>query len=138
MSRKTGNPCFWETSPQNCPDLRAKRKLNGRLTIIRGRILTIFARFGFITTALLVAMVAGSLSSAPALAGTEKIILTEEEKAEKEARKACKIQICNVFRSKKATAETIACHIKKEHAREGHQRNGYRWKNRLALGQNVL
>ena len=74
--------------------------------------MTIFARFGFVT-AVLVALTASSFGSDPALAGKEKIILTEEEKAEKEARKSCKIKICNVFRSKKASGETIACHIKK-------------------------
>ena len=46
-------------------------------------------------------------------ADTEVVVLTAEERAEKEGRKACKIQICSVFRSKKTTGEEISCHIKK-------------------------
>lgn len=46
-------------------------------------------------------------------AETEVIVLTPEELAEKESRKACKIKICSVFRSKKASGEQISCHIKK-------------------------
>ncbi|MCF6198717.1 MAG: hypothetical protein L3J67_04865 [Hyphomicrobiaceae bacterium] len=76
--------------------------------------MTIFARFGIVTTAVLVALAASSFTSGSVLAGDkEAVVLTAEEKAEKESRKACKIQICNVFRSKKASGETIACHIKK-------------------------
>ena len=46
-------------------------------------------------------------------ADKEVIVLTKEELAEKESRKACKIQICSVFRSKKVSGEQISCHIKK-------------------------
>lgn len=39
--------------------------------------------------------------------------LTPEEKAEKEARKACKVQICAAFRNKKADAGDISCNVVK-------------------------
>ncbi len=41
------------------------------------------------------------------------IVLTKEELAEKESRKACKIEICEVFRSRKTHGERIACPIVK-------------------------
>ncbi len=76
--------------------------------------MTIFARFGFGVTTVLLALAASSILSGPAFASDKEVIVpTKEERAEKESRKACKIQICNVFRSKKTSGETIACHIKK-------------------------
>jgi len=60
-------------------------------------------------------------STAPAEAGvsgtgalTEDAVLTPEEKAEKEARKACKAEICAAFRSPSASGrEDIACDVRK-------------------------
>jgi hypothetical protein len=42
-----------------------------------------------------------------------KRVLTPEELAEKESRKACKIEICKIFRSKQTSAEKVACDIQK-------------------------
>ena len=46
------------------------------------------------------------------------VVLTKEELAEKESRKACKIQICEVFRSKKTSGEHISCPIIKSFREE--------------------
>jgi len=67
-------------------------------------------------TALVLGVAASAVAgvSLPALAEDEaKIVLTPEELAEKESRKACKIQICRVFRNKKTSGEKISCAIKK-------------------------
>jgi hypothetical protein len=40
----------------------------------------------------------------------DEVKLTPEEQAEKESRKACKIEICKAFHAKKASGE-IACHV---------------------------
>ena len=55
------------------------------------------------------------LPSDPALAkdAEEDIVLTPEEREEKESRKACKIQICNIFRYKQTSGDNISCHIRK-------------------------
>ncbi|MCP4932857.1 MAG: hypothetical protein GY927_01325 [bacterium] len=66
-------------------------------------------------------------------ADKQKIILTAEELAEKESRKACKIQICSVFRSKKVSGDQISCHIKKSMREEAVKdvvtggKIGWRW-----------
>ena len=44
---------------------------------------------------------------------SSKIELTPEEKAEKEARKACKIEICDIIATREPLGEDIACDIKK-------------------------
>ncbi|ODR93582.1 hypothetical protein AUC70_12055 [Methyloceanibacter stevinii] len=44
---------------------------------------------------------------------SSKIELTPEEKAEKEARKACKIEICDIIATREPMGEDIACDIKK-------------------------
>ncbi len=63
---------------------------------------------------LALALLAVSFAPTPLMAGDkEKIVLTPEELAEKESRKACKIKICSVFRSKKVSGERISCPIKK-------------------------
>ena len=65
-------------------------------------------------TALALGLMAAIFAPTPSMAGDkEEIVLTKEELAEKESRKACKIQICSVFRSKKVSGEQISCHIKK-------------------------
>ena len=53
--------------------------------------------------------------SAPGLGPqvSSKIELTPEEKAEKEARKACKIEICDIIATREPLGEDIACDIKK-------------------------
>ncbi|MFT3733296.1 MAG: hypothetical protein QM780_18085 [Hyphomicrobium sp.] len=44
--------------------------------------------------------------------------MTPEEKAEKEARQACKVDICRAFHSKDATGSDIACHVIKSWRKE--------------------
>ncbi|MGO4683222.1 hypothetical protein [Hyphomicrobium sp. 2TAF46] len=44
--------------------------------------------------------------------------LTPEEKAEKEARQACKVDLCRAFHSKEATGKDIACHVIKSWRKE--------------------
>lgn len=44
---------------------------------------------------------------------SSKVELTPEEKAEKEARKACKIEICDIIATREPIGEDIACDIKK-------------------------
>jgi hypothetical protein len=44
--------------------------------------------------------------------------LTPEEKAEKEARKACKIEICDILATKKPTGDDISCDIVKTWRKE--------------------
>jgi hypothetical protein len=39
--------------------------------------------------------------------------MTPAEVAEKESRKACKVQICSIFRSKQTSGEKVACDIQK-------------------------
>jgi hypothetical protein len=48
----------------------------------------------------------------------EPVDLTPEEKAEKEARKACKVQICAAFRNKKAEGGDISCGVVKSWRKE--------------------
>jgi len=52
-------------------------------------------------------------STEPQSPGTSADALTPEEKAEKEARKACKIAICDVLATKDASGPDIACDIVK-------------------------
>ncbi|PPC82788.1 MAG: hypothetical protein CTY31_00275 [Hyphomicrobium sp.] len=44
--------------------------------------------------------------------------LTPEEKAERDGRKACKVEICSAFRSKQATGRDISCDIVKSWRKE--------------------
>lgn len=44
--------------------------------------------------------------------------MTAEEKAEREARKACKVEICSAFRNKKAEGKDIACPVIKSWRKE--------------------
>lgn len=44
--------------------------------------------------------------------------LTPEEKAEKEARQACKVDLCKAFRSKDTAGSDIACHVIKSWRKE--------------------
>lgn len=60
---------------------------------------------------MLTAVFGGAL---PAFAADEEArVLTPEEQAEKDSRKACKIQICDIFRSKKTSGDKVACDIQK-------------------------
>jgi hypothetical protein len=47
------------------------------------------------------------------LADADNRVVTPEEKAEKEARKACKIKLCTIFASKDPAGEDVACDIVK-------------------------
>lgn len=63
------------------------------------------------------------LSAAPAAddkvsVSTPDIELTPEEKAEKQARSACKADICSAFRGMKATGGDIACNVVKSWRKE--------------------
>ncbi|MEM8575324.1 MAG: hypothetical protein AAGF48_11895 [Pseudomonadota bacterium] len=44
---------------------------------------------------------------------SSKVELTPEEKAEKESRKACKIELCDIIATREPIGEDIACDIKK-------------------------
>jgi hypothetical protein len=46
-------------------------------------------------------------------ASDEKHVLTAEEKAEKEARKACKVKICDIVATKKPEGDDVSCNITK-------------------------
>lgn len=48
----------------------------------------------------------------------DKIVLTPEEKAEKEARQTCKIDLCKAFHVKAAGDGAIACHVIKSWRQE--------------------
>lgn len=72
------------------------------------------ARLSYATIALVMGFTASTFVANQAMAAEKKVIvLTAEELAEKESRKACKIEICDVFRSKKTHGEQIACPIVK-------------------------
>jgi hypothetical protein len=45
-------------------------------------------------------------------------VLTPEEKAEKDARQACKVDLCRAFRAKVAAGNDIACHVIKSWRKE--------------------
>lgn len=48
----------------------------------------------------------------------KEVVLTEEEKAEKEARKTCKVDICAAFRNPQAKGSDIACNVIKSFRKE--------------------
>lgn len=50
-------------------------------------------------------------------ASADEVKLTPQEQAEKDSRKACKIEICKAFHSKKASGE-ISCHVIKSWRKE--------------------
>ncbi len=56
---------------------------------------------------------AGPTQAATPLADEDKRVLTPEEKAEKEARKACKIKLCAIFASKDPVGDDVSCDIVK-------------------------
>jgi hypothetical protein len=64
-------------------------------------------------TGLCVILSGAAVLALPVNASEGERVLTPEELAEKESRKACKIQICDVFRSKKTSGDKIACNINK-------------------------
>ena len=79
---------------------------------------------------------AAPAASAPAAAGTEapaataptadpkisdnppEVEMTAEERAERDARKACKVEICSAFRNKKADGPDISCPVIKSWRKE--------------------
>ncbi len=65
---------------------------------------------------------AGAATAAVEPAKTEtkdpEIVLTPEEKAEKEARKACKVDICTAFRNPSAGGHDISCDVLKSWRKE--------------------
>jgi hypothetical protein len=67
--------------------------------------------------ALLLIAQAGKAREAPVtaapVAGEEARVLTPEEKAEKEARKACKIKLCAIIASKDPVGDDVSCDIVK-------------------------
>ena len=75
----------------------------------------------FVILATLVQFPVGSLAAENAKkaekSATSKIVLTPEEKAEREGRKACKIEICKAFRVRKPGGD-IACNITKSWRKE--------------------
>lgn len=76
-----------------------------------------FSRF---TGAVLLGVACAGLAGAPASAQETKpasVKLTPEEIAEREGRKACKIEICSAFRARK-TGDDIACTITKSWRKE--------------------
>ena len=76
--------------------------------------MTILKRVGFVVTIAIATLTMGSMWTEKVLAFDEsKIIMTPQERTEKESRKACKIKICDIFRSKKIHGERIACPIVK-------------------------
>lgn len=76
--------------------------------------MNIISRLSYTATALVVGFTLGASVLGQAVAADKApVVLTAAEKAEKESRKACKIQICEVFRFKKTTGEQIACPIVK-------------------------
>ena len=73
-----------------------------------------------ICAALAAAAVPGALAQQPVPAeapaaepGKPQRVLTPEEIAEKESRKACKIELCRVFRNKEAQGPDVACDVVK-------------------------
>ena len=44
--------------------------------------------------------------------------LTPEEKAEKEARKTCKVDLCKAFHTKETAGNDVACHVVKSWRKE--------------------
>ncbi|HEV7462547.1 MAG TPA: hypothetical protein VGN85_01345 [Methyloceanibacter sp.] len=56
---------------------------------------------------------AGTTPSAAATPAAKEPVLTQEEKAEKEARKACKIKICDILATKDPQGDDVSCDIVK-------------------------
>jgi hypothetical protein len=78
-------------------------------------VLAVLFALGVAVSSATTALAAGS--EKPADKASDEIVLTPEEKAEKEARKACKIDVCKAFHSKAATGQ-IACHVIKSWQKE--------------------
>jgi hypothetical protein len=80
--------------------------------------------FAFFSLSAVSAVMAADAAK-PAVAGDSGTVLgdpdgplTPEEKAEKEARKACKVNLCRAFHSKDASGPDIACHVVKSWRKE--------------------
>lgn len=75
---------------------------------------------GLLLTTLLVTHPAGAQEKKPETAGTSIPVeeLTPEEKAEREARKACKVEICSVFHNRKADGADVSCNVLKTWRKE--------------------
>jgi hypothetical protein len=92
----------------------AQRQGN-RFTMSLKSVLAVLFAFGVAVSSANVTLAAGT--EKPAAEASEDAALTPEEKAEKEARKACKIEVCKAFHSKSATGQ-IACHVIKSWRKE--------------------
>lgn len=81
-----------------------------------------FAAAASMAAALAIAGHGAALAQAPAPAAVAAPVktddLTVEEKAEREARKACKVRICAAFHNKKADGEDISCSVLKTWRKE--------------------
>ena len=75
---------------------------------------------------LLAAAIAALLAATPARAGEEKVPLDPKLEAllakEKAARKACKVRICAILRSRKSEGEDISCQVVKTWLKEDIQK----------------
>ena len=69
--------------------------------------------------------------------GAAKTELTDEERAEKQARKACKIKICDILATKEPQGDDVSCDIVKTWREVRHHQDAWR-QVRLALGQGGL
>ncbi len=65
-----------------------------------------------------VAVAADPAATTSAVLGDPDGPLTPEEKAEKQARQACKVDICKAFHTKDASGSDIACHVIKNWRKE--------------------
>lgn len=74
------------------------------------RSLVVFAALATLPTTMALAADEAAPAAPPAATAQE---LTPEEKAEKEARKACKIKICDIIATKNAAGEDVSCDIVK-------------------------
>jgi hypothetical protein len=75
---------------------------------------------GLLLTSMLVTLPAQAQEKQPESAGTSIPVeeLTPEEKAEREARKACKVEICAIFHNRKAEGPDVSCSVLKTWRKE--------------------
>lgn len=75
---------------------------------------------GLMLVGLLAALPAHAQEKKPESAGTSIPVeeLTPEEKAEREARKACKVEICAIFHNRKAEGPDVSCSVLKTWRKE--------------------
>jgi hypothetical protein len=78
---------------------------------------TVFATLLAVATATSLANVARAAEAEKPSVSAEEAKLTPEEQAEKDSRKACKVDICKAFHAKTASGE-ISCHVIKSWRKE--------------------